>query len=140
MKYLLDTNVVSEWVKPQPDAGVMQWLHQADEDELFLSSVTMAELHYGVERLKNGSRKTQLEEWLTGDLAERFEGRILAVEEKVAGSWGRIMAMSEAQGKRLGIVDGFLAATAEAHELVVVTRDVRAFQGFVTDTCNPWQS
>jgi hypothetical protein len=119
---------------------VVNWLHEADEDELFLSAVTIAELRYGIERLRNGSRKAQLEEWLAGDLAERFQGRILAVEDRVAEIWGRIMVRSETQGKRLGIMDGFLAATAEAHELVVVTRDVRAFQGFVPDTYNPWES
>jgi len=140
VRYLLDTNVVSEWVKPRPDVGVVNWLHEADEDELFLSAVTIAELRYGIERLRNGSRKAQLEEWLAGDLAERFQGRILAVEDRVAEIWGRIMVRSETQGKRLGIMDGFLAATAEAHELVVVTRDVRAFQGFVPDTYNPWES
>jgi predicted nucleic acid-binding protein len=140
VRYLLDTNVVSEWVKPRPDAGVVRWLHEVDEDELFLSAVTIAELCYGIERLKNGRRKTELEEWLAGDLAERFAGRILAAEEKIAAGWGRIMARSETQGKRLGIVDGFLAATAEAHELVVVTRDVRAFEGFVRDIYNPWKS
>jgi len=140
VRYLLDTNVVSEWVKPRPDVGVVNWLHEADEDELFLSAVTIAELRYGIERLRNGSRKAQLEEWLAGDLAERFQGRILAVEDRVAEIWGRIMVRSETQGKRLGIMDGFLAATAEAYELVVVTRDVRAFQGFVPDTYNPWKS
>ena len=140
MRYLLDTNVVSEWVKPRPDAGVVQWLHEVDEDELFLSAMTMAELRYGVERLKNDGRRAELEEWLAVDLAERFAGRILAVEEKIAEGWGKIMARSEARGKRLGIVDGFLAATAEAHELIVVTRDVEAFEGFVRDIYNPWKS
>jgi predicted nucleic acid-binding protein len=115
-------------------------LHEADEDELFLSAVTMAELRYGVERLKNGRRRAELAEWLAGDLAGRFADRILAVEEKVAEAWGRIMARSEAQGKRLGIVDGFLAATAEVRELIVVTRDVSAYEGFVRDIYNPWKS
>ena len=140
MNYLLDTNVVSEWVKPRPNAGVVRWLHEADEDELFLSAVTMAELRYGVERLKNGRRRTELEKWLAGDLTERFAGRILAVEEKIAAAWGRVMARSEARGKRLGVVDGFLAATAEVHELIVVTRDVRAYEGFVRDIYDPWKS
>jgi predicted nucleic acid-binding protein len=140
VKYLLDTNVISEWVTPRPDLGVVQWLHEVDEDELFLSAVTLAELHYGVERLKNGDRKAQLEKWLNEDLAERFEGRVLGVGEGVAASWGRIMATSEARGKRLGIVDGFLAATAEVHGLVVVTRDVKAFREFVSDIYNPWES
>jgi len=104
-----------------------------------LSAVTMAELRYGVERLRNGRRRTELEEWLAGDLAERFAGRILAVEEKIAEGWGRIMARSETQSKRLGIVDGFLAATAGAHQLIVVTRDVKAFEGFVQEIYNPWE-
>jgi predicted nucleic acid-binding protein len=62
------------------------------------------------------------------------------VEEKIAEGWGKIMARSEARGKRLGIVDGFLAAAAQAYELIVVTRDVGAFEGFVRDIFNPWKS
>lgn len=140
MNYLLDTNVLSEWVKPRPDEGVMRWLHETDEDELLLSAVTLAELHNGIEKLKNGRRKTQLQGWVAEDLRVRFAGRIVVVDEQVAEWWGRLMAESELRGQRMGIMDGFLAATAEAHQLALVTRDVAAFAGLVTKIHNPWKT
>lgn len=139
MKWLLDTNVVSEWVKPRPDTGVIRWLEAADEDELFLSVVTLAELWHGVERLDGGKRKALLQRWLRDDLTERFEGRILSFEERIAEAWGRLMAKSEAAGRRFSVMDGFLAATAEVHELTLVTRDVEGFSGLFGDVYNPWE-
>ena len=140
MKYLLDTNVVSEWVKPRRDAGVARWLHEADEDELYLSVVTLAELQYGVERLGAGKRRDQLETWIREELTERFAGRVLAVEKRVADAWGKTMARCERAGKRMGVMDGFLAATAQVHELTLVTRDVAAFSEWLPDIFNPWES
>ena len=69
MSFLLDTNVVSEWVRPRPDAGVVAWLAEADEDRVFISVVTLAELRYGIERLTAGQRRRRLDEWLTGGAA-----------------------------------------------------------------------
>lgn len=139
MKFLLDTNVVSEWVKPRPDTGVVRWLHEADEDELYLSAVMLAELHHGVERLEAGKRRRQLEAWIREDLTERFAGRVLPVEERVAEAWGRAMARCERAGKRMGVMDGFLAATAEVHEMTLVTRDLAAFSEWLPHLINPWK-
>ena len=139
MSFLLDTNVVSEWVKPRPDEGVARWLHETDEDEMYLSAVSLAELQYGVERLVAGKRRHQLEAWIREELIERFAGRMLPVEERVAEAWGKTMARSERAGKRLGVMDGFLAATAEVHNLTLVTRDVAAFSEWVVDVFNPWE-
>jgi predicted nucleic acid-binding protein len=80
MNFLLDTNVVSEWKKPRPDTGVVRWLSEIDEDSVFLSVVTFAELRHGIERLPAGKRRKQLDEWLRGDLPLRFEQRILPVD------------------------------------------------------------
>src|SRR5215210_1866149 len=79
VNYLLDTNVVSEWTKPRPDPGVTDWLADADEDRVYLSVVTLAELRHGVERLADGARKARLDRWLTDELLLRFEGRVLAI-------------------------------------------------------------
>ncbi len=138
MTFLLDTNVVSEWAKPQPDPGVMRWLYEADEDRLFLSVITLAELRFGVERLPPGARRNRLDAWIREELAGRFEGRILAVDETVAEMWGQVLASSEAQGRRMNLMDCFLAATAKVHRLKLVTRNSKDFSGLEREVLNPW--
>ena len=137
MSFLLDTNVVSEWTKPRPNAGLIAWLADADEDRVFLSVVTLAELRHGIELLK-GRRRTSLEEWLCNDLALRFEGRIISVEAAIADEWGRIVARREARGRPIGAMDALLAATAEVHSLTLVTRINSDFATTVKSTLNPW--
>lgn len=138
MSFLLDTNVVSEWVKPRPNEGVVRWLAETDEDRIFLSVVTLAELCHGIERLPAGARRKRLDEWLTDELPLRFEGRVLAVDEAVANAWGRMVAQREAAGKPIAIMDAFIAATAEAHGLTIVTRNVGDFKPSTKAVLNPW--
>ena len=113
MSYLLDTNVVSEWTKPRPNPGVIEWLSQVAEDEVFLSVVTFAELRHGIERLPAGRRRRRLDEWLRGELALRFEGRIVLIDGAIADEWGRLVARQEARGKPIAAMDGLIAATAQ---------------------------
>jgi toxin FitB len=138
MRFLLDTNAVSEWAKPQPDPGVMQWLYEADEDSLFLSVITLAELHFGVERLPAGARRNRLSAWIREELVGRFTGRILAVDEAVAGMWGQLLASSEGQGRHVNLMDCFLAATAKVHGLALVTRNQQEFAAALGTVVNPW--
>jgi toxin FitB len=135
--FLLDTNVVSEWVKPQPDPGVVRWLADADEDRLYLTVVTLAELRHGIERLDVGARRKRIEAWID-ELKERFEQRILPIDENVAEYWGRLMARSEAKGRRIHVMGGFLAATAEVHGLTLVTRNVEDFATAGCPLYSPW--
>jgi toxin FitB len=138
VNFLLDTNVVSEWVKPRPNPGVIEWLSSADEDRLFLSVATLAELRYGVERLPAGRKSVQLQEWLETELRSRFEGRVVAIDEAVAVLWGKLLAKADAAGRPLGAMDGFLAATAAAHQMTLVTRNQMDFSGAGIKTFNPW--
>ena len=139
MKFLLDTNVVSEWVKPRPDAGVIRWLTEADEDRVFLSVVSLAELRFGVERMPAGIRRLRLEEWLRDELPSRFESRILSLTAEVAQSWGALMARSQAAGHTMSVMDGFLAATARVHQLTLVTRNNKDFLVLgAAAVFNPW--
>lgn len=138
MRYLLDTNVISEWEKPRPNLRVIQWFDQVDEESLFLSAVVLAELCYGAERLAEGAKRKRLEVWIAEELIERFEGRILNVDPAVANAWGILMARSEAGGKRMHAMDGFLAATAEAHQLTLVTRNVGDFDMARCPVISPW--
>lgn len=138
MSFLLDTNVVSEWVKPRPNLGVVAWLASVDEDRVFLSVITVAELRYGIDRLPAGERRRRLAGWLEEEIPLRFERRILPVDPTVADLCGRITARAEAQGRRAEAMDAFIAATAETYGLTVVTRDVSDFQALASSVLNPW--
>ena len=137
MNFLLDTNAISEWVKPRPNPGVIGWMESADEDRIFLSVVSLAELRYGVERIAAGRRRSRLEQWLQHELPLRFEGRILPVDANVAEAWGRTVSRSEAAGRPMGAMDAFLAATAETYQMTLVTRNVSHFP-LVKAVLNPW--
>jgi hypothetical protein len=138
LSYLLDTNVVSEPMKPAPDAGVVAWLADADEANLYLSAVSFAELHRGVERMASGHRRDRLDAWLQEDLAERFAGRILPVDLVVADQWGRIVVQRERRGRPIGHMDALIAATARVHSLTLVTRNAADFEFVVEKVLNPW--
>src|SRR5271169_173822 len=101
MSFLLDTNVVSEWMKPRPNPGVVAWLADVDEDRVFLSVITLTELRYGIERMPPGHRRKRLDEWLEEVLPLRFEGRILSIDAAVADACGKVVARSEALGRRM---------------------------------------
>src|SRR6266853_5022552 len=138
MSFLLDTNAVSEWVKPRPNPGLIGWMESADEDRIFISVVSLAELRYGVERMAAGRRRSRLEQWLQHELPLRFESRILPVDTNVAQAWGRTVSRSEAAGRPIGAMDAFLAATAETHHLTLVTRNGSDFS-LLRALPNPWR-
>lgn len=138
MRFLLDTNIVSEWVKPTPDQGVLKFLEAVDEESLYLSAITIAEIRYGIERMAEGRRRQTLTSWLSVDLAERFDGKILSVDKLVADRWGKIMAESQTFGRTLSSMDAFLAATALVHNTTLVTRNEVDFQVPNLTIANPW--
>ena len=136
--YLLDTNVVSELIKPSPDARVAAWIRATEETDLHLSVLTFAEIRYGIEKLPQGSRRERLRRWMDADLADRFEGRILGVDRAIGELWGVIMARGFALSVRLPVMDTLLAATAEHHGMTMVTRDIRDFARAGVATLDPW--
>ena len=139
MSFLLDTNVVSEWVRPRPDENVVAWLAAVDEEQVFMSVVSFAELRRGVDLLADGRRRERLEHWIVDDLATRFDGRVLDVDRRVADSWGRIMARTRRAGRSLAAMDAFFAATAACYELTLVTRNTRDFDSAGIALHDPWQ-
>jgi predicted nucleic acid-binding protein len=138
VSFLLDTNVVSEWIRPRPNAAVVAWLAQADEDRIFLSVITLAEVRYGIEDLAAGQRRRRLDEWLRTELPLRFKGRILSVDGTVADVCGKIMARSKSTGRPISVGDAFIAATAEVHGLTLVTRNAKHFESVLNTVVNPW--
>lgn len=138
MNFLLDTNLVSEWIKPRPDPGVVGWLAEADEDRVFISVVTLAELRHGIERLATGQRRKRLNEWMEDELIFRFEQRILPIDTATAEAWGRIVAHCEGLGRPIGTMDAFIAATARVHKLTLATRNQTDFELALDAIINPW--
>jgi hypothetical protein len=137
---LIDTNVISEMTRPRPDPRVVAFLHQADEDRLFLSVATLAELSHGVALKSDGQAKRALEAWLANDLAERFSGRVVDIDPPIARAWGDLMASAKRRGLALHVMDGFLAATAMIRRLTLATRNVKDFEPFGVPVFDPWNS
>jgi len=116
----------------------MAFLHETDEDRLFISVIILGELRRGV-ALKTGGRvKSALDAWLRVDLLERFSGRIVDITAPVSDLWGELMADAKQRGIALHAMDGFLAATARAHNQTLVTRNVKDFAPFGLPLVNPW--
>lgn len=139
MKYLLDTCVLSEAVKKNPNRGVIDWLEAADELSLYLSVISFGELQKGVSRLPESRRRRSLQSWVDEKLARRFGGRTLDIERRVATRWGELSGRAEKKGRKVPVLDGLLAATALESELTVVTENVEHFRESECPVLNPWQ-
>lgn len=138
MRFLLDTCVLSEVVKPEPNPGVTAWLDAADEYTLHLSVLTLGEIQKGVSGLPSGQRKQRLQSWLDRDLRDRFSGRVLPVAEEIATEWGLLAGEAKQKGIAAPVIDTLLAATARQHNLVLVTRNIKDFEPFSVHLLNPW--
>jgi predicted nucleic acid-binding protein len=137
MSYLLDTNVVSEPERKRPDANVLKWLDKTDPGIVYLSALTIGEIKKGVSKLATGKRKAHIQNWLE-DVRRQFGGRILPITEQTFLVWGKMMAEFEQKGIVRPALDSFLLATALEHDLILVTRNVRNFQGSTVTLLNPW--
>jgi hypothetical protein len=139
MSYLIDTNVISELRRKQPDANVVAWFAVRPVQSLFLSVLTLGEIRKGIESLGNASvdpvRRQALADWLEVDLPTFFLGRVLSVDLPVSDRWGHLQAQAR---RPLPAIDSLLAATALHHNLSLVTRNARDFAGFGLNVINPW--
>ena len=137
--FLLDTNVISELVKPRPEATVTTWIEDTDESLLYLSVLTFGEIRRGIAGLPQSRRRATLEAWLDKDLRARFDERILAIDQEVADRWGLLTAAARNRGIVLPVIDGLLAATALEHNLTLVTRDIGQIPSMGVAVFNPWE-
>jgi toxin FitB len=138
--FLLDTNCISEPLRPRPDPRVLTWLDTADENLLFLSVLTIGEIRRGIALLPQSQRRTRYETWLDAELQPRFYERILPISHAIADRWGLLDAEMRLQGRVLPFVDGLLAATALHHNLTVVSRNLADFSNATVPVLNPWTS
>ena len=135
MSYLIDTNVLSELRRKKPDAQVVNWMQARPRQSLFLSILTLGEIRKGIERVEDALKKQLLNDWLEVELPNYFLGRLLDINAQVADRWGRLLANA---GRPIPAIDGLLAATALQNDLILVTRNLKDFDGLGVRLLNPW--
>lgn len=139
VRYLLDTVTISELRKDRPAETVIRFLEITADEHLFLSVLTIGEIADGIDRMPVGARRTRLMEWFR-DTQVSYADRILPIDGDIAEHWGKLSAIVHRLGRRLQIVDGLIAATALVHDLTVVTRNVKDFDGTGVRIMNPWHN
>ena len=139
MSYLLDTCVLSEYTKKNPNSQVIDWLEGQEEVGLFISILSIAEIRKGIIRITDSQpdRANKLRIWVE-KLQTRFIDRILPLDEKILNSWAVICGKSEAKGVKLTIMDSLIAATAYEYQLTIVTRNVTDFNFSTVKVFSPW--
>ena len=136
--WLIDTCVVSELAKATPEPAVVRWLEQHAQG-VMVAAVSLGEIVYGVESLPVGARRNALQRWC-GDMQAHFSGRFLLTDEAVWQTFGRLKASLEAIGRPQDDMDVLIAATATAHSLSVVARNVKHFKNTGVELLNPWEA
>ena len=138
MNYLLDTNIISELISKSPNQKVLDFIRSLNEENLYLSVITIGEIKSGIEKLQNGRKKEALLHWLENELLVRFYGRIIPIDTDVMLKWGTIQNRLKQIGKPLPIMDSLIGATAEVHNFVLVTRNEKDFQNLDIEIVNPF--
>jgi toxin FitB len=136
-RYLLDTNIISNVIKPNPSAALVAWMAQQVDGNLFVSAMTIGEIQRGLLEKPKGKKRSLLETWFNGPEGPQalFTGRVLPFDEKAALAWARLMADGTARGRPRSALDMIIAAIAEANECVIVTDNEKDFAG--VDFINP---
>lgn len=140
MKYLLDTCLISELVKKEPHPSVIRWMDTGDESKMYLSVLTLGEIIKGINKLPKGDRREKLQSWVTNDLVQRFGARLLEIDAEISMAWGTMLGEAERLGEKLPVVDSLIAASANVHDLIVVTRNVKDMERCRTKVFNPWEA
>ena len=141
MKYLLDTNIISEFVSKKPNQKVLDYVNSLDENDIYLSVITIGEIRFGIEKLdkKYQSKKIEmLSRWLNNELMQRFEGRIVDIDNEIMLQWGEINGQLQKRGRPMPIMDSLIASSCLAKEFVLITRNSKDFYGFKIEMVNPF--
>lgn len=135
---VIDTNVISELWKIDPDANVLTWMDAQAIETLYLSAVTVAEVRYGLATMPEGKRRKIYQERMENEVLPAFAGRVLAFDLEASQAYADLMARARVKGKAIAQADGYIAATAAAHGLKVATRDTSPFEAAGLPVINPW--
>jgi tRNA(fMet)-specific endonuclease VapC len=141
LKYLLDTNIISEFVSKKPNQKVLDYVSSLDENDVYLSVITIGEIRFGIEKLDKEKQKKKiksLSDWLNNDLMQRFEGRILDIDIDIMLKWGEINAQLQKIGKPMPIMDSLIASSCLAKRFVLITRNEKDFYNFEMEMINPF--
>lgn len=137
---VIDTNVISELWRIRPDANVLAWMDAQPIQTLYVSAITVAELRYGIAAMPEGKRRMVFQQRLDNEVLPHFAGRVLAFDLAVSKSYAELMAAAQLKGQSITKADGYIAATADAHGLMVATRDTRPFEVAGLEVINPWHA
>ena len=135
---IADTNIISEWMKPIPDSSVITWLDKQEATNLFITTISIAEIYYGLNALPLGNRRQTLEKAFSDSIMEAFQYRILAFDEKSAQIYGYLMGHRKSLGRPLSILDGQIASIASANKMHLATRNTRDFYECSIQLINPF--
>ncbi|MGL4883225.1 MAG: type II toxin-antitoxin system VapC family toxin [Waterburya sp.] len=140
-QYLLDTCVISEYIRKKPEMKVIRWVDLQPEENLFISVITLGEIKKGIVKIEFSQPKKhqKLNKWLQ-NLIQRFDRRILALDSEILIEWGNICGKVEQSAKKLPVIDSLLAATAITNQLTLVTRNEDDFYNINLPLYNPWNS
>ncbi|HQY68771.1 MAG TPA: type II toxin-antitoxin system VapC family toxin [Pyrinomonadaceae bacterium] len=138
MNYLLDTCLLSEFMKPQGNRGVINWFKAQDDETLYISVLAIGEIRKGIKKLGATKRSDELRTWLDS-VVFRFDSRILAFDISMANRWGDLIANLESKGRPMPVIDSLMAATALEHNLTIVTRNEDDFEPTGAKVLNLWQ-
>lgn len=137
MSDLIDTNVLSELRRKRADAQVVAWVRARPRQSLYLSVLSLGEIRKGIEGVADPALRRALTDWLEVELPNYFVGRLLGIDAQVSDRWGRVQASA---ARTLPVIDGLLAATALQHDLTLVTRTTKDFEGLGVPLVDPWRA
>ncbi len=137
MKYLLDTCVISEFIKPAPNENVIKWFKKQNNGSLYLSVMTFGEIQQGISRLSDCSKKKSLFKWLC-DVEQSFNGRVIDIDIKLAAYWGDLQGNLSREGNKMSVIDSLIAATALNFGMTLVTRNLKDMEKSGVSLINPF--
>jgi len=138
LKYLLDTNIISELITKQPNQNVLNFLSSINENDTYLSVITIGEIKTGIENVKNIDKKEKLCKWLEEDLLIRFKNRIVDIDLDIMITWGKINQNLKSVGKPLPIMDSIIASSCIYTKFTLITRNEKDFQNLDLNIINPF--
>jgi len=141
LKYLLDTNIISEFISKKPNQKVLNYINSLDENNIYLSVITLGEIRFGIEKLdkEHQSKKIEiLSSWLDNDLMQRFEGRIVDIDKETMLQWGKINGELQKIGRPMPIMDSLIASSCLVEDFVLITRNTKDFYSFEMEMINPF--